>query len=75
MIPVPKLFAAGRKKRTPRIACPCGQPRERTPERSPQLLAIQAKSCLAGLPAGLTGQTHAREASDQGEPNVKTPLP
>jgi hypothetical protein len=41
-----------RKKRTPRIVCPYGQPRERTPERGPQPFAVRAKGCLAGFPAG-----------------------
>jgi hypothetical protein len=41
-----------RKKRTPEIACPYGQPRERTPERGSQPFAVRAKGCLAGIPAG-----------------------
>ncbi len=57
------------------VLVPDGQPRERTPERGPQLFAIQAKSCLAGILPAIPAQAHVREASDQGGPNVKTRLP
>ena len=59
---------------------PDGQPRERTPERDPQLLAIQAKSCLAGFPAGhpRPRRTSARQAirgRTRQRPNKASPKP